>query len=79
MSSGYGAQGTQEAVGRVLSHSAEICPWSGRDGLTGQDRTEAEALGLGGGGATDGSRWGVDGRQETDEAWTGRKRRTRWR
>lgn len=58
MGLGYGAQGTQEAVRRVLTHSAEICPWRGRDGLTGQDRTEAEALRLGGGGATDGKQVG---------------------
>ena len=34
MGLGYGAQGTQEAVGRVLTHSAEIC----RADRTGQDR-----------------------------------------
>lgn len=69
-------------MGRVLTPSSEISPggW-GRAGpeagLTGQDRMEAVARGRGGGGPQMGSRWGVRGWQETDEAWTGRKRRTR--
>ena len=63
---GTGAQGMQEAAGRVLSCSSDISPWRGRDGLTGQDKTEAH--GQGGGGATDGKQvgrgWGGGGRRQ---------------
>lgn len=74
----------QEAGGRVLTHHSKISPgevgkgwsWSQADRTgqrqwpAGRERGRGHRWEAGGG-------WGVGGRQETDEAWTGRKQRTR--
>lgn len=85
---GCGALATQEAgsyptaLNRPPGAVGKGCGWGwGQADQTGQDRRRRWPVGReskeGGGGAQMGSRWGLGGRQETDQAWTGRKWRTR--